>query len=65
MVIYQELGDQPYEAEMLAALGDALNGSGRGQEGSDAWRRALAIYDQLGAAAAAELRTKLNGTKEP
>jgi DNA-binding SARP family transcriptional activator/tetratricopeptide (TPR) repeat protein len=64
VAIYQELGDQPYEAAMLDALGDALNDSGRRREGSDAWRRALAIYDQLGAAAAAELRAKLNRVKE-
>jgi DNA-binding SARP family transcriptional activator len=64
VAIYQELGDQPYEAEMLAALGDALNDGGRRREGRDAWRRALAIYHQLGAAAAAELRTKLNRTNE-
>lgn len=57
--IYRELADRRYEAEVLSTLGDALAGSQRIQEGRAAWRRALAIYDELGAAPADELRAKL------
>jgi DNA-binding SARP family transcriptional activator len=54
-----ENGDRRHQAATLDGLGDALHKTGRFRESHDAWKHALAIYEELGAPDAAGLLAKL------
>lgn len=60
LTIYRDLNDHWYQAAVLTELGDALQENQRLPESRDAWSHALAIYDELGAPQATELRAKLH-----
>ncbi len=57
--VWRDLGDRYNEAETLNHLGDTCRSAGAPERGRDAWRRALAILDQLGHADAHHVRMKL------
>jgi hypothetical protein len=59
LAIRRELGDRHGEAESLRNLGDALRAVGYDLQAQGAWRRALAICDELQIPEAEKIRERL------
>jgi tetratricopeptide (TPR) repeat protein len=55
---YRETGDRYHEADTLIHLGDTRDAAGAADDALAAWRRALAILDDLGHRAADEVRSR-------
>ena len=59
LTVRRQAGDRKGEAETRRDLGDLLHDSGKSQAASQSWSQALAIFGDLGAPQAAELRDRL------
>ena len=59
--IFRELGDRIEEARTLSNLGDTHQAAGQLAAARQAWRQALAIFDDLDDADADTVRAKLAG----
>jgi hypothetical protein len=57
--VRREIGDQQGKAITLTSLGTALRDAGRLSAAYASWRRALAIFDDLGSPQAVELRGRI------
>jgi hypothetical protein len=57
--LFVELGDRVQEATVLTHIGDAWRMVEDAAAASTAWRRALAIFDELGHRNAEDVRAKL------
>ncbi|MEJ3747574.1 BTAD domain-containing putative transcriptional regulator [Actinomycetes bacterium KLBMP 9797] len=63
--LYRDLGARWREADTLTRLGDAHHAVGAIDAARDAWRRAVAILDELGHPDADAVRTKLRALLAP
>ncbi|GAA4716103.1 AfsR/SARP family transcriptional regulator [Phytohabitans rumicis] len=63
--LWQELGDRHTEATVLQRLGDSHLATGDADAATDAWRRALAILEDIAHADADQVRHKLAQTSAP
>jgi tetratricopeptide (TPR) repeat protein len=59
--LYRDAGNRYYEADTLVHLGDCHRATGAADLAVTAWRRALAILDDLRHPAADDLRLRVNG----
>lgn len=57
--MFHDLGDRFEEADVLTHLGDSCRAAGDVEAAADAWRRALAILDDLGHPDAVDVRVRL------
>ena len=59
--MFRDLGNRAVLAAVLTHLGDQLAGAGQPGQARDAWREALAIFDDLRDPAAGPVRSRLAG----
>jgi tetratricopeptide (TPR) repeat protein len=62
--VYRELDDRYEAARTLHALGDTLHTHGQSDQALEAWRKALALYDELHAPQASAVRARLTATTD-